>query len=115
MNLVTVQNGTPATTSIIVAEVFGKRHDGVIRAVRDQIVKINDVASEWSDANFIWSTYTDFSNRKHPMFILTKMGFAKVAFNFTGRDVTSLQIKFLREFEAREAAMLRDLKQIGTH
>lgn len=45
-NLVTLNNDTPVTTSLKIAEVFGKRHDNVVRAIENAIKTINELNFE---------------------------------------------------------------------
>ncbi|MDD4732863.1 MAG: Rha family transcriptional regulator, partial [Desulfovibrio sp.] len=54
-NLVTLENGKAMTTSLKVAEVFGKRHYVVLRAIAaldcsEQFIADNFIASEYTDA-----------------------------------------------------------------
>ena len=45
-NLVTLNNDMPVTTSLKIAEVFGKRHDNVVRAIENAIKTINELNFE---------------------------------------------------------------------
>lgn len=45
-NLVILNNDTPVTTSLKIAEVFGKRHDNVVRAIENAIKTINELNFE---------------------------------------------------------------------
>lgn len=46
--LVTLENGKAMTTSLKVAEVFGKRHDAVVRDIRNL-----DCSAEFKSHNFV--------------------------------------------------------------
>ncbi|MBB7296379.1 Rha family transcriptional regulator, partial [Escherichia coli] len=67
---VTIKNGRAVTTSIAIAEFFGKRHDNVI-----QKIKLLDCSAEFTALNFKASEYTDSTGRKLPMYQITKNGF----------------------------------------
>ena len=54
-------NGKPTTTSLQVAERFGKRHDNVLRAIESL-----ECSKEFTDLNFEVSAYTDSTGRCHP-------------------------------------------------
>ncbi|HCM1919322.1 TPA: ash family protein, partial [Salmonella enterica subsp. salamae serovar 28:r:e,n,z15] len=56
---VTIENGRAVTTSVAVAEYFGKRHDNVI-----QKIKLLDCSTEFSALNFKDVTYTDAKGEK---------------------------------------------------
>ncbi|HCM1919321.1 TPA: ash family protein, partial [Salmonella enterica subsp. salamae serovar 28:r:e,n,z15] len=55
---VTIENGRAVTTSVAVAEYFGKRHDNVI-----QKIKLLDCSTEFTALNFKVSEYTDSTGR----------------------------------------------------
>ena len=46
---IAVVDGTPTTTTLDIAEVYGKRHDDVLRVVRR---RMSDVPEEWRLRNF---------------------------------------------------------------
>ena len=57
-------------TSLEVAELTGKRHDHIIRDIRNIISQLDEI----SLPNFGESTYTSDRGKEYPMFNLTKEG-----------------------------------------
>jgi Rha family phage regulatory protein len=106
-NLVFIKNEEPMTTSIKVAEVFGKNHWDVIRAIRK---KTNNLPKTFTESNFALSNYVDETGKSNPMYELTKDGFAILAFGFTGSRAGEFQVAFLNEFN-RRGEVLRKMQQ----
>ena len=72
------------TTSLIVAEIFGKNHRDVLRAIR------NLVDSAQNCAQFFYSSsYKDSSIKSNEMFIMNRDGFSLLVMGFT-REVASV-------------------------
>lgn len=61
MDLVQIENGKPMTTSLLVAEKFGKRHDKVLRAIKDL-----ECSEEFNRLNFGEIEFLDPRGRKQP-------------------------------------------------
>ena len=57
--VLTNQKGQDVTTSLIVAEVFGKDHDKVCRDINNL-----DCSPEFNAANFVVISYNDSMNRE---------------------------------------------------
>ncbi len=56
--LVSIQNGQAVTDSLTVAEVFGKRHDSVMRDIRNQKMKLVEAGmNEFIFHNFVEREY----------------------------------------------------------
>ncbi|HCZ3621526.1 TPA: ash family protein, partial [Escherichia coli] len=58
---VTIENGRAVTTSIAIAEFFGKRHERVLDKIRNL-----DCSAKFTEHNFVSSEYTDSTSRKLP-------------------------------------------------
>lgn len=79
-------------TSLEIAEVTGKRHDSVLRDIRNLL-------SQGVDAhNFVETSYTDKANRQQKCFTLTKKGCLILA---SGYDAL-LQEKIINRWEELE-------------
>ncbi|MDP5275069.1 Rha family transcriptional regulator, partial [Chengkuizengella axinellae] len=78
--LVYIENNRVVTDSLTVAEVFGKRHDHVIRDIKSQIEKLNEVGeSEFSLTNFGESDYINERGKKYSKYLLTEDAFTLIA------------------------------------
>lgn len=100
--VVSIHDGKPVTTSKNIAEVFEKRHDNVVRAIRSRIAE----AGEWGVLNFEETPYTDEqSGQTYSMFTLTKDGFTFLVQKFTGKKAVQFQIAYIEQFNAMESAL----------
>ena len=109
------------TTSLDVAEKFGKRHAHVLSSIRKLCVdcagfnepknrlvnepKIGDVNRFAS--NFKETAYIDDKGEQRPMFEMTRAGFSVLAMGFTGKKALEWKIKYEEAFSSMEAALLR--------
>ncbi len=96
---ITINNGEPVTTSLNVAEVFGKTHKNVLQAIEN---KIADIPQDFRELNFQLSNYEVKSGRnitkKLPMYYLTKDGFSFLVMGFTGAKADNFKIAYINEF-----------------
>ena len=92
-----VINGTIKTTSLKVAEHFGKRHSDVIRAVKNIDCSIN-----FAERNFALSKYQvsggKNSSRDEEMYEMTKDGFTFLAMGFTGKEAAKWKEAYINAF-----------------
>jgi len=100
MQLITTTNGQPMTTSLVIAEKFGKRHDTVLRAIRNL-----ECPDDFRLRNFAERDYIDDRGKTYPMFYITRDGFAFLAMGFTGKKAADWKIKFLEAFNTMERAI----------
>lgn len=94
------QNDQPVTTSVMVAQKFGKRHGYVIDAVR----KLID-STEKSVQFFVSSTYIDESGKENTMFVMNRDGFTLLAMGFTGKKALKFKMDYITAFNAMEAEL----------
>lgn len=102
--LVTVNDGKPVTTSLKVAEVFGKEHAKVLRSIESL-----ECSPEFNRANFGLVEYTDAKNEKRPSYNITRDGFVFLAMGFTGKKAAQFKETYIAEFNRME----NSLKQIS--
>ncbi len=98
--LVSIIGGQAKTTSLLVAEKFGKRHDTVLRAIRRL-----DCSPEFTERNFAVSAYSDSTGRQLPYFEMTRDGFTFLAMSFTGKIAAQWKEHYLHAFNAMEATL----------
>lgn len=104
-SLVGVREGQAVTTSLQLAEVFGKRHADVIRAIEAKIQPTQNCV-RYSDM-FAEGTYIDAKGETRKMYYLTKDGFTFIAMGFTGELADSAKLAYIDQFN-RMAKTLRD-------
>lgn len=100
--LVLLDHGEVFTTSLLIAEKFGKRHADVLRAVENL-----DCSTEFTERNFALSEYTDPTGRTLPMYRINRDGFIFVVTSFTGRAAAAWKEKFIGAFNAMEIELRR--------
>lgn len=97
---VAVKDGKVVTTSLKIAEVFGREHAKVLRAIREL-----DCSGKFTEANFGLSEYTDSTGRKLPMYEITKDGFAFLVFGFSGSKAAEFKEAYIEAFNQMEAVL----------
>lgn len=100
--LAIIQGQQLITTSVIVAENFGKRHDRVIRKI-ENLIKDDDS----THLNFGVSEYQDSTGRFLKMYTMDRKSFSMLAMSFTGKKAFEWKIKFLNAFESMEKILLQ--------
>ena len=96
-------DGRPVTTSPNVAEVFGKQHKNVLKAIAR--VK-NDAGDEFARLNFEPGSYLDENNQPRPMFNITRDGFTLLAMGFTGKEAMRFKLAYIAAFNRMEAELM---------
>ena len=79
VNLVQRDGQKAFTTSLIVAEIFGKRHADVLRDIRARTEYENSEVQKFNQRNFALVEYLDAKGEARPMYRLTHDGFAEIA------------------------------------
>ena len=99
---VSIHSGRPATTSREIATFFGKRHDDVIKSIRN--LRPN-CPEEFTARNFAASEYTDETGRTLPMFILYRDGFMLLVMGYTGKKALAMKLAYIEAFNRMEAEL----------
>lgn len=97
-DLVTIENGKAMTTSLKVAEVFGKRHAHVMDAIKK--------LEERGVPNFRSSSYINAQNKEQPMYLMDRDGFSLLVMGFTGDKALDWKLKYIEAFNKMEKALL---------
>ena len=86
----TNSNGRNETTSLIIAEIFGKRHDAVLRDIQNL-----DCPSDFNLHNFGETPYVHEQNgQTYRMYEMTKDGFSFLVMGYTGSKAAKLKVDF---------------------
>ena len=108
-DLVILQNETPITTSLKVAEVFGKRHDNVMQAIekaKNTLLNFKD-----SEKAFVKTEYVDATGKSNPMYYLNRDAFSFVVMGFTGEKAAEFKWKYIQAFNAMEQKLIELLAE----
>ncbi len=102
-DLVFLQNQQALTTSLKVAEYFGKRHKDVIRAIEGCKSDLHNFAPV--ENAIIKSSYVDAKGESRPMYLLNRDGFTFVVMGFTGKKAAEFKWNYIQAFNAMEAKL----------
>lgn len=91
------------TTSVLVAEKFGKRHADVIRNIKSMIL-----ANAILRRLYVSDTYIDDQGKNRPLYIMNRDGFTLLAMGFAGRDALDFKIEYIDAFNKMEESLKRD-------
>lgn len=97
VNLVSVLNHTVVTSSLMVAEYFGKRHKDVLRSI-----SMLECSTEFNQRNFAPVTYKDAKGEQRPMYYMTRDGFTFLAMGFTGKVAAKFKEAYINAFNEME-------------
>jgi Rha family phage regulatory protein len=95
------QQGKDVTTSVIVAEVFGKEHRSVLRDIENL-----QCSNHFRVHNFVHTPYVHPQNgQKYHYYEITRDGFSFLAMGYTGAKAAEFKEKFINEFNRRGNAL----------
>ena len=104
--LVRLDGNSLWTTSLLVAEKFGKRHDHVLRAIRNL-----ECPEDFRLPNFGETSNTiampNGGARTETVYRISRDGFAFLAMGFTGKNAAAWKVRFLAAFNAMAAELAR--------
>ncbi len=101
--IITNQSGKDITTSLIVAEVFGKEHKNILRDIENLSCSDN-----FNRLNFEHIKYFDSRGREQKAYEITKDGFSFLVMGYTGEKAGEFKEKFITEFNKRESLLKND-------
>ena len=99
------QNDQVVTTSLKIAEVFGKEHKHVLDAVRKLFTAENSAVKEM----FQESTYINERNQSQPMFVMNRDGFTLLAMSFNGKKALDFKVAYINAFNSMEKTIKNGL------
>lgn len=104
----TVINGHATTTSLQVAEFFGKRHNNVLQAIRNLIAELpEDHALNFKQTVIERENPNGGKPIKSPAYTLNRDGFTLLAMGFTGKVAFQFKVAYIAAFNAMEAELAR--------
>lgn len=99
----------PSTTSLKIAEVFGKEHKDVIKAIENHIAE-----GEFTERNFAPSSYKDSSGKSNKFYILDERFTTFLVMGFTGKEAAKWKLQYIDEFQRmREELKNKVIRETG--
>lgn len=96
----TVTDGKVTAISTDVAERFVKRHDTVLRAIKNL-----DCSPEFNARNFAAVEYIDAKGQRRPAYRMTRSGFSFLCMGFTGKEAAVWKERYIDAFDTMEAKL----------
>ena len=93
-------DGHATTTSINIAKVFGKRHNDVLRDIRNL-----EIPEQFSLRNFALSDFRSERGKTYPMYEITRDGFTLLAMGFTGRKAMAFKLAYIEAFNQMDSRL----------
>lgn len=105
LNMVINQDNVAKTTSLKVAEVFGKEHKNIIAKIEQITEEMADFSNELKNKpveNFKKSSYIDSKGEPRTCYEMTRDGFTLLAMGFTGKKALQFKLKYIDAFNKME-------------
>lgn len=111
MNLVEIKNDQPVTTSLQVADVFGKEHRNVLRDIKELVSDTKKITQEYANLEssnlssvdtsmFYEDSYrVEGNTRKYPMFYMNQDGWTLLVMGYQGEKATRFKLQYIAEFK----------------
>jgi Rha family phage regulatory protein len=98
MQLVIAYKEKVTTTSLLIAEKFGKEHKIVLMDIQQL-----ECSEKFRRLNFELSSYKSKQNKELPMYVMTRDAFTMLVMSFTGSMASKFREEFIDEFNRMEA------------
>lgn len=95
--IISLQQGQPVTTSLKVAEFFGKRHDDVLKKIRNLECSADFRLRNFAET-FQTVTMPKGASKQTPVWEMTKDGFIFVVMGFTGARAAATKEAYINAF-----------------
>lgn len=111
-----VINNEPVASSINIAETFGKRHDNIMRDIRQAINEMQSLEGSIKGLlNFEESSYKNQQGKEQPCYLMNRDAFCFIVMGFTGKKAFEWKLKYIEAFNAMEAELRKqyEAEQLG--
>lgn len=98
--LVIMKDKQAVTSSLQVAETFGKQHKHVIEAIESRISTAEN--SALLNRMFLKGMYKASNGKSNPMYYMNRDGFAFIVMGFTGRKADKFKLQYIDAFNKME-------------
>ena len=100
--IVFLKNNEAMTDSLMVADMFQKRHDHVLRAVENLM---GDLPQNGAVKLFVKSRYKDTKGEFRKMYLMNRDGFSLLVMGFTGKKSLEWKLKYIDAFNKMESVI----------
>lgn len=107
---ITIYDNQPRTTSLQVAEAFGKQHKNVIQKLESLNCSI-----EFNQLNFKRVEYMDGKGEKRPAYEMTKDGFIFLVMGFTGQKAAAIKEAYINAFNMMALQLMQRTNYDAKH
>lgn len=102
-NLVEIRHQQVVTSSLKVAEVFGKRHDNVMRDIENVIKGLLNFEDTNPTELFYLDSYTNEQNgQQYLQYLMNRDGLSLLVMGFTGKKALEWKLKYIEAFNQME-------------
>lgn len=116
------EDGLAVTSSLLVADTFGKNHKEVLRDVDNLLAKAQNCAqteNQQVGEMFFRTEYESPLNngtgavRKSPMYLMNRDGFTLLVMGYTGQKALEFKLKYIAAFNAMERQLAANAKDMA--
>lgn len=108
-DLVSFVNSNGMVSSKLVAEKFGKRHNDVLRAIKNAS---KELSSDFYERNFARNDINTLKGKETSEILMSRDGFAILAMGFTGKEAQRWKERFLDAFNRMEQAIVSEIPSL---
>ena len=94
---------TARANSLLVAKMFGKTHQHVLRDIGKITESKSGLSEEFRLHNIVQSTYKDSTGRKLPCYDMTRDGLTMLVMGYTGQKAMKFKEAYIRRFNEMES------------
>ena len=91
-------NDTARANSLMVAQMFEKRHDDVLKSIRNL-----ECSDEFRLRNFAESSYRNEQGKKQPCYNMTRDGFVFLVMGYRGKKAAEFKEAYIKRFNEMES------------
>lgn len=103
--LVVMKNKQAVTTSLRIAEIFGKQHKDVLKAIDNLEIGSEDLRHQM----FYEDTYKN-RGKEYRQIVMNRDGFTLLAMGFTGKKAMQFKLKYIEAFNKMEEHIKADTR-----
>ena len=100
LDIVKAEDGKPMTTSIMIADTFGKEHYNILSKIKENECNFNAL-------NFKLVDYVDLKGEVRPMYLLDRDFTTFLIMGFTGKKSVEWKLKYIDAFNKMEQQLLK--------